>query len=405
MVRLLGLLGLWLLCLVMALAGGWSVMWVLVYALATVLVGSLAWAHMNVVGIELRRSHRSMRIQVGDELGEKAILELAPGVGYWWPRIWLEVRDASTLPGHRLDHVVSLGPAGRRVWEMRSVCTQRGRFALGPVWVSSGDPFGLFHAERQVSGQTSIVVYPRTVELPRFHRLPGELPGGALQGTRVQFSTPNVSTVREYAPGDAFNRIHWSTTAHTGRLMVREFELDPSADVWLVLDLHRDVQSGEGPESTEEYAVTATASLAKHLLERGRSVGLITQTATLPPDRGPRQVERLLEVLAVVRASSHLRLDVLLAAETSRFARSSTLVVVTPTTSESWVSFCQMLAGRGIHTAAVLVEAGTFGPAMSSLLLVSSLAAAHMPTYLIKRGQPLGEALTTPHAGPGRRGG
>ncbi len=403
--RLSGLIGLWLLCVVIALAGGWSVMWVLVYALGAVLVGSLAWAHLNVVGIEMRRRHRSTRLQVGDVLSEKAILELQPGVGYWWPRLWLEVRDGSTLPGHRLDHVVSLGPAGRRVWELRSTCTRRGRFTLGPVWVTSGDPFGLFHAERQVADETSLVVYPRTVDLPRFSRLPGELPGGALQGARVQFSTPNVSTVREYAPGDAFNRIHWATTARMGRLMVREFELDPSADVWLVMDLHRDVQAGEGDESTEEYTVTVTASLARHLLDRGRSVGLITQTATLPPDRGPRQLERMLEVLAVVRATSHLRLDVMLASETSRFARSATLIVVTPTTSESWVAYCQMLSGRGIRTAGVLIEAGTFGPAMPSLLLVSSLAAAHMPAYLVKRGQPLGEALATRHARPRAYGG
>ena len=47
--------------------------------------------------------------------------------------------------------------------------------------------------------------------------------------------------MREYRPGDAFNRIHWPTTARTNRLMVREFELDPTVDVWIVLDLHSDV--------------------------------------------------------------------------------------------------------------------------------------------------------------------
>ena len=34
----------------------------------------------------------------------------------------------------------------------------------------------------------------------------------------------------------------------------------------------------------------------------------------------------------------------------------------------------------------MLVEAATFGQAPSTLLLVSSLAAAHIPTYLVKRG-------------------
>ncbi len=77
--------------------------------------------------------------------------------------------------------------------------------------------------------------------------------------------------------------------------MVREFELDPSADIWIVLDLARDVQAGAGAESTEEYGVTATASLAKLFLGQGRSVGLVSQQVTLPADRGPRQLERMLE--------------------------------------------------------------------------------------------------------------
>jgi hypothetical protein len=226
--------------------------------------------------------------------------------------------------------------------------------------------------------------------------VPGELPGGSVQGVRVQFSTPNVASVRDYHPGDAFNRIHWPTTARTARLMVREFELDPTADVWIVVDLDADVHTGSGLESTEEYAVTAAASLARHLLDQGRAVGLVSQTATLPADRGPRQVERILEVLALVQATSHLTLAAMLSAETSRFARSSTLIVVTPSTAEAWARFCQALNGRGVHSSAVLIEAATFGQAPLTLLLVSSLAAAHIPTYLVKRGDRLEHALASP---------
>jgi uncharacterized protein (DUF58 family) len=318
----------------------------------------------------------------------------------WWPRLWLELHDASDFPGHHLDCVLSLGPVGRKVWELKSICTRRGRFTLGPVWVTSGDPFGLFRTSRKLVAGTAVVVYPRTIPLPRFGRVPGELPGGSLQGVRVQFTTPNVSSIREYRPGDAFNRIHWASTARTTRLMVREFELDPTTDVWIVLDLDREVHTGHGLESSEEYAVTAAASLARHLLDQGRAVGLVSQTMTLPADRGPRQIERILEVLALVQASSNLTLAGLLSAETSRFARSSTLVIVTPSTSEAWARFCQALAGRGVHTTAVLIEAATFGAAESPLLLVSSLAAAHIPTYLVKRGDRLDHALSAPRLAP-----
>jgi hypothetical protein len=44
----------------------------------------------------------------------------------------------------------------------------------------------------------------------------------------------------------------------------------------------------------------------------------------------------------------------------------------------------------------VLIEAATFGPAPATLLLVSSLAAAHIPMYLVKRGDHLQQALSSP---------
>src|SRR6266568_7442670 len=396
--KLAGLLALWLVLLALALSTGWNAVWLLVYSLGLLVAGSALWANWNVAGLELRRRHRARRVQVGDTFVEQAVLEAVAGPGQLWPRLWLELHDASDFPGHHLDGVLSLGPVAHKAWELRSVCTRRGRFSLGPVWVTSGDPFGIFRVSRRLTDGTTIVVYPRTVRLPRFGRVPGELPGGSLQGVRVPFSTPNVSSVREYRPGDSFNRIHWPTTARTTRLMVREFELDPTADVWIVLDLDTDVQTGSGVESTEEYAVTTAASLARHLLDQGRAVGLVSQTATLPADRGPRQVERILEVLALVQASSHLSLAAMLSAETSRFARSSTLIVVTPSTAESWARFCQALVGRGVRTTAVLIEAATFGQAPLTLLLVSSLAAAHITTYLVKRGDLLEHALSSPRA-------
>ncbi len=404
MLRLVGLVAVWLVCLTIALAGGWQAMWLLVYAFGLLVVGSYAWAHLNVGGLDLRRRHRAHRLRVGDVFVEQAVLEAGPGAGQWLPRLWIEIHDRSDLPGHHLDRVLSLGPLGHRVWELRSTCVQRGRFTLGPVWVTSGDPFGLFRASRKLVEGATIIVYPRTVPLARFGRLPGQLPGGSVAGQRAQYTTPNVSSVRDYQPGDPFNHIHWRTTARAGRLIVREFELDPATDIWLVVDLGRDVQAGAGAESTEEYAITTVASMARLFLDQGRSVGLVCQQATIPADRGPRQLERILESLAVVRAMSHLTLEVMLTAETSRFTRSSTLVVVTPSVSERWVALCQGLSSRGVQTTAVLVEAATFGPASSTLLLVSSLAAAHIPTYLVKRGEPIEQALAMPRSATWRRG-
>ena len=66
------------------------------------------------------------------------------------------------------------------------------------------------------------------------------LPGEGRFRRRTHYVTPNASGVRPYEFGDSFNRIHWKSTARTGELMVKIFELDPASDIWLILDLERD---------------------------------------------------------------------------------------------------------------------------------------------------------------------
>jgi uncharacterized protein (DUF58 family) len=55
----------------------------------------------------------------------------------------------------------------------------------------------------------------------------GLLSGGEALRRRTHQITPNAAGVRDYAPGDPLNRIHWISTARRRRLMVKEFELDP----------------------------------------------------------------------------------------------------------------------------------------------------------------------------------
>ena len=72
---------------------------------------------------------------------------------------------------------------------------------------------------------------------PRSHREDGgRVPaaGEADEAGRARERRPNCVL----QSSDGFNRISWSATARLGRLMVKEFDQDPTADVWVVLDLH-----------------------------------------------------------------------------------------------------------------------------------------------------------------------
>jgi uncharacterized protein (DUF58 family) len=295
-----------------------------------------------------------------------------------------------------VKRVVSLGPKGFRSWRVSTVCTRRGLFSMGPPTVVTGDPFGLFRLTRRFGYRQRILVYPRAVELPNFYVPPAQLPGEGRFRRRTHYVTPNASGVRQYQYGDSFNRIHWPTTVRTNELMVKLFEMDPASDIWVVLDLERQVHVGSGDDSTEEYAVRIAASVARYFLMANRSVGYLGLGRTFDleeAERGARHYMRILEHLALAGAEGDSPLADLLATEARRFGRHTTVVVITPSTNESWVLSLQSLAQRGVKVAAVLLEPSTFGSPDNSLLVFGALAAGDVFTYLVKRSDNLVRAL------------
>jgi uncharacterized protein (DUF58 family) len=356
---------------------------------------------------------------VGEEARERIILD-----NEWpLPKLWVEVQDHSDMPLHAAGFVAYLPANERRRWTVRTPCTMRGKWQLGPVTLHSGDPFGIFKLERPVDATADLIVYPATINLPEFRLPSAELPGGADLRSRTFHVTPNVSTIREYVPGDSFNRIHWRSTARTNKLMVKEFELDPTADVWIVADMHersqvvaeeqrtlyRDRRLGRDiqvPESTEEYIVSAAASIARHLLNGSRNVGLLAwgqHREIIPPEREARQLYKILESLAVIRAHGTHPLAEVLIAEASQFSRSSTMVVITSSVDQAWVTSLQQMLYRGIQTVVVLIDPESFGgwPSAAALAKLSEL---RVPIYRVTQGQPLDQALRQPIvAGAGAR--
>ncbi|RME42869.1 MAG: DUF58 domain-containing protein, partial [Caldilineae bacterium] len=135
------------------------------YLLGGVLVFSFLWTWSNLHGLKVTRRTRATRSQVGEMAEERFIVENTT----FLPKLWVELQDHSTLPGHRASHVISnLRGKGRHTRIVRTMCLRRGRFRLGPVTLHSGDPFGLFTLSRALPLSTHLVVYPRTVPLPYF---------------------------------------------------------------------------------------------------------------------------------------------------------------------------------------------------------------------------------------------
>ena len=287
---------------------------------------------------------------------------------------------------------------------METVCRRRGLFTLGPIVVRSGDPFDFFRVERSFGRASQVMVYPRPLDLPRYAVPPANLPGEGRFRRRTHYVTPNASGLRDYEHGDSVNRIHWPSSLRTGRLLVKTFELDPASQMWVVLDLNRTDHAGEDDESTIEYGVTAAASVARLFLSQNRSVGLMTFGTGLEvvqPDRGPQQLSRMLEALAMAEPIGDVPLSTLLFQQARRWGRHTTLVVITAASDDRWVAALRSLTHRGVKAAVIQLDHESFGGRAGAQETEGSLRASGVQVNRVRQGDSLPAVLVASGGGRG----
>lgn len=402
------------LSLAVALVTGRDLFYSLFYLWVALIAIAAGWAWLSLRGVRVGRQTRGLVAQAGQIFTERLQLRNASR----FPKLWIEVRDDSDVPGHRAGQVLTgLGPQAQRSWTVRTAARQRGRYRLGPLTLVSGDPFGLFQVQRLLPQTNHIVILPYTAPVSGFFLPAGMTPGGEFLRRRTHYVTANAAGVRDYVHGDSLSRIHWKSTARRDRLMVKEFELDPLADLWLLIDGDVTVQAGNNeiaieepgehwydraapfalPPSTEEYMISSAASLAQFFIRQDRSVGLVAYGAArtvVQPDRGERQLAKVLETLAVFRAVGNTHLADALSLETDLLPRGATLVICTATWDTRWVALARGLKRRGVSVAAVIVDALTFGGPRSSAGTSESLLSVGIPTVIVRKGEDLTQALS-----------
>ena len=362
-------------------------------ALAAMLGMAYLWARQLRDHLHGTRAQGGAWILAGDLLSETFTVQNQSS----FPALAVEVVDHSDLPGYKPDWVATLDVRGTQTYPRQGRCQRRGVFTLGPWELRAGDPLGIFTVSVEYPEARSILIYPRAMVLPDLQLPRGDAAGASRTQRPSQLYTTTVASVRPYVAGDPLRAIHWRQTAHHGEFMVKEFDLEPSGDLWIALDLDAAVQQGDGARSTLEYAITLTASLASEMLAENRRVGLVTQGRLIPPQPGQIQLWRILEVLARAEPVSGAPVTRLLDDLRPNVGRGRTVLVITPSTDPVWIGHLLQLANQGNAPAALLLDAPSFageggvekepGDAAAASAAMRGLLAEHgVPSHIIDSG-------------------
>lgn len=283
-------------------------------ALAAFLLVVAAWSwllgRVQLTHVRVARVHRP-RVFEQDALD--VTLTFSRGKGLPIQMIEVEDRFMGSLEMSRKHLIPWLAGGWEVLLHYRALADRhRGYYFIGPVKIHAGDPLGLFMRHEELDCITPLIIYPRADPLPDY-TIPGEL---AQAGASMNF-VPRVGVgeevlgVREYCPGDSPGRIHWRTSARTGRLHVVELDRPIQSELAVMLDMSRRSRFGLGAEATTELGVRAATSVLTRAHETRHRFSLAyvqQEPVTIPAGAGMAHLHMLLDRLAILNPAGEASL-------------------------------------------------------------------------------------------------
>jgi uncharacterized protein (DUF58 family) len=168
----------------------------------------------------------------------------------------------------------------------------RGRHRVEDIELSSVYPFNFFVRYWPVDFETSVTVFPCPLRcdpvLVFAHRDPKDDEGE----DAASREETDIVGVRPYVEGDAMKRIHWKSSARTGKLQTRLYD-GTSSRAGRIIDLDRLVEGGvERGLSMAAYAVVES-------MKSKLPIGMRDREEIIPPAAGFEHKKDLMTRLAL----------------------------------------------------------------------------------------------------------
>lgn len=214
-------------------AGGWVFGYAFLYALSFVFLGALVVAYLWLLRQPELASFQQLKPPVVGA-GEPANVVLTiSNTGQRVSRARLGRYDVGDVA--RSVTIERLAPGEETFSTVLLPTHKRGHYPVGPLVITSTDPFGLMERPIYKGGKTSLIVHPQIhtlSSLPTGHRR-------ELEGSRSaipQEGGISFHSLRDYVTGDDRRLIHWRSVAKTNTLMVRKNVITSEPRYLVVLD-------------------------------------------------------------------------------------------------------------------------------------------------------------------------
>lgn len=179
----------------------------------------------------------------------------------------------------------------------------KGDFCFGDIYVQYPGRLGLVARMGRLPGHHAIRVYPNLKETEKYELLArrGRLQQLGIRAARLRGGGSVFESLREYVPGDEYKKIDWNATARRGKLISRQYEVERSQNIVLLLDTGRTMLQPVQKMAKLDYVVNTALMLAYVAAASDDKVGLMAFDADvrvfLPPAKSKAQVYAIMESL------------------------------------------------------------------------------------------------------------
>ena len=195
-------------------------------------------------------------------------------------------------------------PANRsRLWTYRLLPTSRGKYSFGNTALRFRTRMGLLWKQYPYPTAADVKVYPNLREAKKnelyAHR--NRRPDPGIRRMQLRGQGREFESMREFVNGDEIRHISWAASARRGKIITRQYTIERSQNVVVLLDTGRLMTARIGKLSKLDHAINAALSIAYVAAAGGDNVGLLAFARQvidyLPPRRGREQINRVLESL------------------------------------------------------------------------------------------------------------
>jgi uncharacterized protein (DUF58 family) len=195
-------------------------------------------------------------------------------------------------------------PASRsRTWSYSLLPTARGNYEFGKTSVRFRSRLGLLWKQVSYPTTRNVKVYPdiREAKKNELYAHRNRRPEPGLRRLRLKGHGREFESLRDFVIGDEIRHISWAATARRGKLITRQYTIERSQNIVVLLDTGRLMTARIGRLSKLDHAINAALSIAYVAASGGDNVGLLAFSrkviSYLPPRRGHDQVNQVMEAL------------------------------------------------------------------------------------------------------------